>query len=154
MPNKALNIYTDGACSGNPGLAGIGIVIRQGAQDLWRFSQCIGRATNNIAEYTAVIYALQKALMLKADVVTVFTDSELLYKHFQGTYRVKNPNIRFLNDMLWHLKEGFIGFRIEHLPRDRNKEADRLAKQAIKAEQAKAVASELFFGEESPSSKG
>jgi len=151
---KQLKIYTDGACSGNPGEAGVGVVIRQGPNEVWRLSKAIGKATNNIAEYTAVIYALQQALILKADEVILCTDSELFCKQFHGEYRIKNPNIKFLFDLVMHLRAGFRHVEVTHVPRDRNKEADRLAKQAIKAEPAQVVAPLFIFGEESPSSIG
>ena len=74
---KALEIYIDGASKGNPGPSGIGVVICQGEDTLKNISSYIGNATNNIAEYTALIYALQEALVLKAEAVTIKTDSQL-----------------------------------------------------------------------------
>ena len=121
---------------------------------LKEISKCIGMATNNIAEYTAVIYALQEALILKAEKVVIHTDSELLFKQVKGLYKVKHENIKPLFEQIQHLATGFKGFGIKHIPREQNKEADNLAKQAIKKEQAKVVAPEFNFGEESPSSKG
>ena len=154
MVFRKIDIFTDGACSGNPGTAGIGVVIKHNHSVIWEFSQAIGKATNNIAEYAAVIYGLQQALIFQAEDVTLHTDSELLAKQMQGLYRVKDPNIKFLFAMVQHLRTGFSTLRIERLSRAGNQAADRLAKQAIKTEQAKAVALELFSGEESPSSKG
>ncbi len=149
-----LEINTDGACSGNPGEAGIGVIIRRGGREVWTLSKAIGPATNNIAEYLAVIYALQQALILKADEVLVRSDSELLVRQCQGKYKVKNPEIKRLFDQVQHLRAGFRNSVFEHIPREKNAEADGLSKKAIKKEQAKVVALELNFGEESPSSTG
>jgi len=154
MVFNKIDIFTDGACSGNPGMAGIGVVICHDNKVVWEFSRSIGRATNNIAEYAAVLYGLQQALIFHAEDVTVHTDSELFAKQMRGEYRVKDPNIKFLFSLVQHLRAGFSGFQIEQIPRAENQAADRLAKQAIKTEQTKAVALELFSGEESPSSKG
>lgn len=150
-----LEIYTDGASRGNPGNAGIGIIIKRSGQIVWQLSKNIGETTNNVAEYYAIIYALQQALILHAGHVLLRTDSELVCRQCQGAYQVKHPEIRRLFDQVEHLRHGFHSFRIEHIPREQNREADRLSKQAtikIKQEQAKAVALELNFGEESPSS--
>lgn len=130
--NRRFSIYSDGACSGNPGPAGVGVVIKEGENVVKEISRPIGDATNNIAEYTALIYALQEALILHADDVQVFTDSELLFKQVKGLYQVKEPGIKRLFDQLKHLMSGFQHLEIQHIPREKNKDADRLAKQAIK----------------------
>jgi len=150
---KQLEIFTDGACSGNPGPAGIGFLIRKDGKVLKEFSQPIGEATNNIAEYTALIYALQEALILRADEVYVKSDSELMCRQVQGIYKVKDPNIRSLFDQVQHLIRGFRSFHIDHVLRQNNKDADALSKKAIK-KQAKVFASAEDAGEESPSSEG
>lgn len=150
---RQLDIYTDGACSGNPGPAGIGFVIRQDGKILKEFSQYIGNATNNIAEYTALIYALQAALMLGADSVCVRSDSELMCRQIQGAYQVRNDHIKPLFDQLQHLIGGFRSFKIEHVLRQYNKEADALSKKAIQ-KQARVFASAANAGEESPGSEG
>ena len=129
---RILTIYSDGACSGNPGPAAIGIVIKEGEQLIKEISRPIGDATNNVAEYTALIYALQEALILRAEEVHIFTDSELLFKQVKGFYQVKEPGIKRLFEQVQHLASGFQSFEIRHGPREQNKEADRLAKQAIK----------------------
>ena len=140
MRKKLLEIYTDGACSGNPGLAAVGVVIKEGDCTIKTLSFPIGHSTNNIAEYTALIYALQEALILKASHVTAHTDSELLYHQLQGNYKIKHENIKPLFAQIQHLVKGFAEFKIKHIPRTQNKEADDLAKKAIKNEQAKVVA--------------
>ena len=150
---KQLEIYTDGACSGNPGPAGIGFVIRENGRIIKECSKGIGDGTNNIAEYTALIYALQEALILKADAVDVKSDSELMCCQIQGIYKVKNANIKLLFDQVQHLISGFRSFKIEHVLRQKNMEADALSKKAIK-KQVKVFASADNAGEESPGSKG
>ena len=149
-----LEIYTDGACSGNPGEAAIGVVIKKGGKEIWNLSRSIGPATNNIAEYLAVVYGLQQALILKAPEVLIRTDSELLARQCQGRYKVKDADIKKLFDQVQHLVTGFRSCTFEHIPRTQNSEADGLARKSIQREQAKVVALELNFGEESPSSKG
>lgn len=150
-----LVINIDGASSGNPGEAGIGVVVRQDQQTIKEISKSIGIATNNVAEYSALIYALQECLIRRADEVKVITDSELVYKQMIGEYKVKNPNILPLFEQAQHLLQGIKKFSIEHVLREHNKDADRLATQSIKKKQATMVAP-LFdnTGEESPSSAG
>ena len=116
-------------------------------------SRSIGDATNNIAEYTALIWALQEALVLKADEVFVKTDSELMCKQIIGEYKVKHEGIKPLFDQVGHLTKGFKRVEFKHVPREQNSEADKLARQGLKTSQddrpdAKGIR------EESPSSKG
>ncbi len=151
---KSLEIYTDGACSGNPGPSGIGYIIRQNGKVVGEFSHFIGQATNNIAEYTALIYALQEALILKASDVEIRADSELLCRQVLGEYQVRHENIKPLFDQIQHLVKGFRSFRIKHVPRTENRDADRLAREGLKQGQAKVFASAQQAGEESPSSEG
>ena len=127
-----LTIYTDGACSGNPGPAGIGVVFYHNNKKIKEISQHLGDATNNIAEYSALIYGLQEALKLKARKINIFTDSELMFKQIEGVYKVKQPHIKTLFDQVRHLKEGFEEFHIQHVLRHKNKEADKLATDALK----------------------
>jgi len=127
-----LEIFTDGGCSGNPGPAAIGVVIKQGGKDIKTLSRAIGQGTNNIAEYTALIAALQEALILKADDVSVKTDSELMMKQVSGSYAVKHENIKPLFDQVKHLVTGFKSFQITHVPREQNAEADALVREALK----------------------
>lgn len=150
-----LEIFIDGACSGNPGQAGIGIVINRRGETVKEISKAIGEATNNIAEYSALIYALQEAMIMKATELQVFTDSELMFRQMTGAYKVKNEKLRFLFDQAKHLTNAFDHIDIKHVRRENNKQADKLATQAINEKQAKMVAP-LFenIGEESPSSKG
>ena len=140
--SQMLEIFTDGACSGNPGEAAVGVVIKQDGKVLKEISKTIGPATNNIAEYTALIYALQEALILRADSLKIFTDSELMYKQVTGQYKVKHENIKSLFDQVQHLWKGFKHIELIHVLREKNKEADMLATTALKnlKKQAKMVA--------------
>ena len=128
--SKALVINVDGACKGNPGAAGIGVVIRDNDKIIKEISKSIGQATNNIAEYTAIIFALQEAVDLKADKVQVFTDSELAFHQINGTYKVKDQKLRVLFDQVKSLIRNFDKFEITHVLRQYNKEADQLASSA------------------------
>ncbi len=151
-----LTIFVDGACSGNPGAAGIGVIVYDGEQQVLKeISEPIGEATNNIAEYRAIIKAIETAHELNANTVKIYTDSQLVYSQVTGKYKVKNQNMKALYDQVVGLVKGFEKISIEHVLRDKNKEADRLATKSISKKQDKVVAS-LFDndGEESPSSKG
>jgi len=152
--SKVLDIYTDGACSGNPGPAAIGVVIKENGKTTGEISQEIGEATNNIAEYMAVIYGLQEALIRRADHIKIHMDSELVYYQLSGKYKVKNANLKVLFAQIQHLSKGFKKIELRRIPRLENQEADKLASQKIKKEQAKVVASLFCTGEESPSSRG
>ena len=149
-----LEIFTDGGCSGNPGEAAIGVVIKDGAKTVKTLGLSIGQGTNNIAEYTALIYALQEALILKADEVSVKTDSELMCKQVSGAYKVKHENIKPLFVQVKHLVAGFKSFKITHVPREQNSEADALVRQVFKKVSQDGRSDAYGVGEESPSSKG
>lgn len=130
-----LVIYTDGAARGNPGPAGIGVVIKNDKGEvLQEISSFLGQATNNVAEYTALITALEKAVALNAREVQVFTDSELVVKQIKGEYRVKNEGLKPLYQKAKKLIGQLDGFTITHVPRDKNSEADRLANRGIDEE--------------------
>lgn len=128
-----LEICTDGASQGNPGHAGIGIVLRPPAGAAVRLYKYIGRATNNVAEYTALIYALQAALLRGARRVHVRMDSELVARQMAGVYRVREESLRELHAQCRHLVGGFEAWRIEAVPREQNTEADRLAALGVAA---------------------
>ena len=130
-----VEIFIDGASQGNPGPAGIGIAIQRGsdgatAQTLFKY---IGTATNNVAEYTALIYAVQEALIRGYRDIVVKTDSELLAKQIMGEYKVRDETLRSYWEQYLHLKRGFATLRVEHIPREKNGLADRLAAEAIES---------------------
>ena len=151
---KSVELFIDGACQGNPGPAAIGVVVTESGKAVKKISQAIGEATNNIAEYTALIYGLQEALILRVDKIRVNTDSELLFNQIKGHYKIKNTNLKFLHAQIKHLLGGFKSVEFQQVPREKNKEADMLATKALKQEQAKVVAPLFNLGEESPSSEG
>jgi ribonuclease HI len=129
--NSTLTMYIDGASSGNPGPAGIGIVIidHEGRQ-IGKVSSYIGRRTNNFAEYTALIRALKLAIYFKTSVLKIRTDSELVVKQISGEYKVKNDQMKKLYDQAKSLMESIGNCKIEHIPRAQNDKADYLAKKA------------------------
>ncbi len=130
-PQRA-TIYSDGASSGNPGPAGIGaVVIVDGKKET--LSEYIGTTTNNVAEYTALIRALELAQKRGVREVEIFLDSELIVKQLSGQYRVKNKGLQPLYERVKTLLSGFKVLGIRHIPREENKEADTLSKRAIKS---------------------
>ncbi len=129
---KRLTIYVDGASRGNPGPAAVGVVMKdeKGVTTL-KVSSSIGRATNNQAEYTALIMALQEAKRLRADQVYINTDSQLMAEQINGNYRVRNAHIRPLFEKAMQLLTAFQYYSIDHIPRHLNSEADALANEAL-----------------------
>ncbi len=131
-------VFIDGACSGNPGPAGIGVVITKGKEKkvVSNISKFIGNSTNNIAEYKAFIFALEELLKIKARRVIVKTDSQLLANQLKKKFKVKNLALRELHLKALGLMSYFEDIQIHHIDRSLNKGADKLAVKAIK-EQAK-----------------
>lgn len=133
-PQKSLVLYVDGSCLGNPGPAAIGVVIYDGAGKLVaKFSEHIGVATNNEAEYRALIAGLQMASKIGAGHVVISLDSELVAKQLEGEYRVRKAHLKPLFQQASMLLEGFDSFQIVDLPRAQNREAHRLAKRRLDA---------------------
>src|SRR5438067_1739940 len=131
MPDNLI-VHTDGAARGNPGPAGIGVVIeRDTGQVVQRIARAIGRRTNNQAEYEAVIAGLSAAHDLEATHVTLMLDSELVAKQLRGVYRVKHPELKPLSERARALLQRFARVRIVHVPRGRNADADRLANEGV-----------------------
>ncbi|MCK5706354.1 MAG: ribonuclease HI family protein [Candidatus Aureabacteria bacterium] len=130
---EKLIIYTDGACSGNPGHSGVGIVLcDESGSIIKKYYRYIGQTTNNIAEYMAFVFALQESLFNNVRHVTVYSDSELMVRQMNGIYKVKNQNILLLYQIAENLKKHFNYFKIEYIEREKNKEADRLARKGAK----------------------
>ena len=127
-----LEIYIDGASKGNPGHSGVGIVIYREGLRIKNISNYIGMATNNVAEYTALIYALEEALLLKAKSLKINTDSQLLARQLNKIYKVKHAGIINLYNRAAHLLTGFEKVLIKHIPRAENSLADKLATKAVK----------------------
>lgn len=124
-------LYTDGGARGNPGPAGIGFVLSLPDQEPILHAEYIGQATNNQAEYRALIAGLARADQEKIQQLDVFLDSQLLVEQMKGVYRVKNAGLRPLYDQAQQLAAHFIHLTFTHIPREKNKEADRLVNEAI-----------------------
>ena len=130
---KRVIIHADGASRGNPGPAAIGATIKgETGQLLAAISQRIGRATNNQAEYRALIAALEKAIKLGASEASIYLDSELIVKQINGKYRVRNAALKPLYHQVKSLQDQLRGSVITHIPRQQNTEADNLANAALK----------------------
>ncbi|HEU4355465.1 MAG TPA: ribonuclease HI family protein [Actinomycetota bacterium] len=127
-------VHCDGASRGNPGPAGIGVQITDddGAV-LAEIAQGLGIATNNQAEYTAALEGLKRALELGATRVIVRSDSRLLVEQLSGRFRVKNPTLQRLHKEVRDVAARYERVRFEHVPRERNTEADRLANEGVDA---------------------
>ncbi len=131
MPDKII-LNVDGASRGNPGPAAIGVTLKDGNNRLITgISQRIGITTNNQAEYRALIAGLKKAIELGARKVSVKSDSELMVKQLLGLYRVKKEELKPLNKEVRQLAGGLESFEIVSIPREQNREADKLANKAL-----------------------
>jgi ribonuclease HI len=129
---ETITIQFDGGSRGNPGPAGIGVVLRaEDGTPLVTLGRFIGRATNNVAEYRALITGLEKAKELGAKKIIIRGDSELIIRQMLGQYRVKNADLKELYDEAQHLYHQFDEAKIEHNYRDKNELADRLANLAM-----------------------
>lgn len=123
-------LYCDGSCRGNPGDAGIGCLIVLNNKEI-EISEYIGKTTNNIAEYTALIRGLEEILRYGATEIDIFSDSELLVKHIKGSYRVRNKKLIPLYNKVKDLLNKFKKYQIFHIYREENLRADNLAKKAL-----------------------
>lgn len=131
---KRLIIYTDGGARGNPGPASIGIVICNERNEMIKeCSKFIGKATNNQAEYQAIIYALEKAKQLKVETIDFYLDSELVVQQLNRKFKIKDRNLATLFIKIWNLSQGFKKINFFYIPRERNKEADRLVNQVLRS---------------------
>jgi ribonuclease HI len=128
-----LLIHTDGAARGNPGPAGAGAVLRDAADGslVAEIATFLGVRTNNYAEWTAVELALEEALAHGARQVDLRTDSELVARQIAGRYRVKHPDLKPIHARVMALLARFGGYTVGHVPRELNREADRLSNVAI-----------------------
>ena len=130
--DETLTLQFDGGSRGNPGPAGIGVVVSAAdGTALVTLGRFIGRATNNVAEYRALITAMEEALKLGAKRVLIRGDSELIIKQMRGEYRVKNPDLRVLYGEAQFLYHQFDEARLEHNLRHKNQLADKLANLAM-----------------------
>lgn len=128
----AVRLYTDGAARGNPGPASIGVALLDPKGKVLReIGERLGRTTNNVAEYRALLRGLEEARALGADEIHVFMDSELVVRQILGEYRVKNETLQPLAAEAQARLRAFRTFTISHIPREQNKRADRLANRAL-----------------------
>jgi ribonuclease HI len=131
-PQAAYQANIDGGSRGNPGPAAYGVVIRDPQGEIVaRLKKYIGRSTNNVAEYFALIAALDYAEMHTIRALRIQSDSELLVKQMRGQYKVKSEDLRPLFERARIMSQGLESFRIEHVYREQNREADALANQAM-----------------------
>lgn len=129
---EVLHLHIDGASRGNPGEAAFGVHVQTPAgetrAELYGY---LGRTTNNVAEYQALIHALRWARSRGARRVRVFSDSELVVRQINGQYRVKHPGMQPLHREAQALLRGFDEASVSHVRRELNREADRLANRAL-----------------------
>jgi phosphoribosylglycinamide formyltransferase-1 len=129
-------IYTDGGSRGNPGPAAAAFILtNEDGKKLAGLALFLGKATNNFAEYTAIVRALEAAREAGAKSVAVHSDSELLVRQINGQYKVKNDNIRGLFAKALELLAGFESWTVQYITRDKNSEADQLVNRALNLEQ-------------------
>ena len=144
-PTFKIVIHTDGGSRGNPGPSAIGIVMEAfdlagGKKLLWqkKFKEYIGEATNNIAEYRAMILALREARKAVNDnfeiPIEIRTDSELMYRQIIGVYKVRDANLKHLFSEVHELKDSFQNMHFAHIPRENNAIADALVNEALDGE--------------------
>jgi probable phosphoglycerate mutase len=133
-PDRGLRLIVacDGAARGNPGPAGIGaVLLDEHGTVLAEVAEGIGVATNNVAEYTAAIRGLERAGELGATDVLLRSDSRLLVEQLAGRFKVKNARLRELHTRARSIATAFERIRYEHVPRERNQHADRLANRGV-----------------------
>jgi len=131
-PSQSIVAYIDGGARGNPGPAGYGVRVENERGDLIEeLCGFLGSATNNIAEYNGLLAALRYANEHGHRIVRIKSDSELLVKQMIGQYRVKNPGLQVLFQQAQSLARTLERVAYEHVRREQNKDADRLANQAM-----------------------
>ena len=123
--------HVDGGSHGSPGPSGIGVVLQDSQGEKIRISKWIGHQDNNVAEYVALLEALQHALKLKAKVLHVFSDSQVVVRQMRGEYVCRSPRLYSLH---WTCRKlaRYLTFSISHVPRESNSEANRLAHSAVR----------------------
>ena len=130
-----INLFTDGASRGNPGPSGIGVVAKDEVGELiFQYNKFIGNGTNNRAEYTALMEGLRELIKLYSpeDVdLTINADSQLMIRQLRGEYRIKNRDLLKLKGEVDRLTGSFKSVKFVHIPREMNREADKLANMAL-----------------------
>lgn len=131
MTFQKVQLFTDGGARGNPGPAGIGAVLWHGHELIGQYKKYIGKATNNQAEYQAILFGLEKAREAGAKQVECFLDSELVVNQLNMAYKIKNEALGPWFIKIWNLRQSFKKVTFTHIPREKNKEADKLVNEAI-----------------------
>ena len=128
-----LSAYIDGASRGNPGESGIGVLLKDETGNIIAsISGYIGKATNNIAEYTALLVCVKKATQLKCNKLVIHSDSELLAHQMNGLYKIKNDGIKKIHQQVMQiLSKATFNVEIKHIGREYNHEADSLSNAGI-----------------------
>jgi formyltetrahydrofolate-dependent phosphoribosylglycinamide formyltransferase len=129
---QSITIYTDGGSRGNPGPAAAGFLLEgENKKTLQAKGLFLGQATNNFAEYTAVIKALEAAAELGAEKVTLYSDSQLLVRQINGQYKLKSENLKPLFAQAMEILSTIPAWKIIHIPREKNTKADKLVNDAL-----------------------
>src|SRR3989338_1686640 len=127
-----LLLYTDGGSRNNPGAAGIGgVAYSAEGKEVFKFKKFLGIATNNQAEYLALIEGLKKAHALGTEDLHCFLDSELVVRQLNGLYKIKNPELKPLAAEILKLSNKFKNIRFSHVSREKNAVADKLVNEAM-----------------------
>jgi len=150
----AFRANIDGGSRGNPGPAAYGVVIRDTRGEIVaKLKKYIGRMTNNVAEYYGLIAALDYAESHRVKAIRIESDSELLVKQMRGLYKVKSADLQPLFERAQKMSKAFESFRIEHIYREQNREADALANEALNEVEGKVTGAPVVKKTESSSSK-
>ncbi len=150
----AFRANIDGGSRGNPGPAAYGVIIRDASGELvTKLKKYIGRMSNNVAEYYGLIAALDYAQSHKIRALRIESDSELLVKQMRGQYKVKSADLQPLFERAKKMTQGFESFRIDHVYREQNREADALANEALDAAEGVIPGAPVTKKSEAPSPK-
>lgn len=136
MSADTATVHIDGASRGNPGAAAYALVLQRPGLPVVEQAEAIGKATNNVAEYSALVAALERAAELGVRTLTVFSDSELMVKQMNGEYRVKNADLQALFAEAVALRKQFASVTLTHVRREQNKRADELCNLVLDAKRS------------------
>jgi len=126
-----IHVNVDGASRGNPGNAAIGIIIKKDNVVIKEIGEYLGKTTNNVAEYSALIRGLEEVLIMGHHEALFISDSQLIVEQIKGNYKVKDETLKVLFHKAKALISKMKSFSIKHVPREQNKEADKLANKAL-----------------------
>lgn len=142
----SFRLYTDGACWGNPGEAAAGVAILDSKdKKIYSAAVYLGEATNNIAEYSAILEGLRAALRINISSIYVYSDSELIIKQLNGEYKIKSEPLKILNEKITILSEKFDSITFNHIKREYTDIAHNLAEQMLKSRSNKGAAARSLF---------